>query len=141
MTSRPGRDIKGGGMRSRRIHITNAMGRIPFDVSVRGGAVRCFGPIFGKGLYRMDPTPTTPGATPSPPSSEYWHGSNASASHSGGGPSDGGASRHASRKCGPQRDEDLESSAESSSSESEGSASSAEQGDGWHSSGGRVRLL
>ena len=72
---------------------------------------------------------------------EYWHGSDASALHSGGGPSDGGATRHASRKRGPQRDEDLVSSAESSISESEGSASSAEQGDGWHSSGGRVRLL
>ena len=48
---------------------------------------------------------------------------------------------HASLKRGPQRDEDLVSSAESSCSENEHSASSAEQGDGWQSNGGRVRIL
>ena len=71
---------------------------------------------------------------------EYWHGSDAGAPHSGGGPSDAGATRHASLKRGPQRDEDLVSSAESSCSENEHSASSAEQGDGWQSNGGRVRI-
>ena len=103
----------------------------------------CYGPLFQPDFWEG----TLPHGSDSydawrdAQAAKYWDGSDASALHSGGGPSDGGASRHASRKRGPQRDEDLESSAESSVSESEGSASSAEQGDGWHSSGGRVRVL